>query len=254
MNIVEVKGVRFGEGMPKICVPIVEVTKEEIIKEVKRLKGIQADVIEWRVDWFERAFQWNEVCEVLEELYKLLEGRLLLFTFRTKKEGGEKEISPKDYQTLLEQVACSHLVDFLDMELFMGEEVVVPVIQKAHLNGIKVIASSHDFEKTPPKHEIIKRLCRMQELGADLLKIAVMPCEKKDVLILLEATLEMQEVYAKQPLITMSMTKQGGISRLCGELFGSSMTFGSSEKESASGQVEVQKLQQFLIGFHEIMN
>lgn len=38
-----------------------------------------------------------------------------------------------------------------------------------------MIASSHDFEKTPAKEEILARLIRMQDCGADLLKLAVMP-------------------------------------------------------------------------------
>ena len=39
-------------------------------------------------------------------------------------------------------------------------------------------------------------VCRMQELGADLPKIAVMPQNEKDVLVLLEATNEMFKIYA----------------------------------------------------------
>ena len=35
MNAVVVRNVKIGEGVPKICVPIVGVTKEEIIQEAK---------------------------------------------------------------------------------------------------------------------------------------------------------------------------------------------------------------------------
>ena len=34
--------------------------------------------------------------------------------------------------------------------------------------GVKVVVSNHDFEKTPSKEEIVARLQKMQELGADL--------------------------------------------------------------------------------------
>lgn len=64
----------------------------------------------------------------------------------------------------------------------------------------------------------------MQELGADLPKIAVMPQNEKDVLVLLEATNEMFKIYADRPIITMSMSGMGVISRLCGEIFGSALT------------------------------
>lgn len=45
----------------------------------------------------------------------------------------------------------------------------------------------------------------MQELDADIPKIAVMPQNKKDVLTLLSATEEMASEYADRPIITMSM-------------------------------------------------
>lgn len=93
--------------------------------------------------------------------------------------------------------------------------------------------SNHDFHKTPAAEEIVQRLRKMQELGADIPKIALMPQNKADVLTLLSATLEMQERYADRPIITMSMAKTGVISRLSGEVFGSAATFGAVKKASA---------------------
>ena len=36
-NIVEVRNLKLGEGIPKICVPLVGKTNEEIIEEAKFL-------------------------------------------------------------------------------------------------------------------------------------------------------------------------------------------------------------------------
>ena len=63
----------------------------------------------------------------------------------------------------------------------------------------------------------------MQDMNADIPKIAVMPQNKKDVLTLLAATEEMTTTYADRPIITMSMAGTGVISRLCGEVFGLSL-------------------------------
>ena len=57
-----------------------------------------------------------------------------------------------------------------------------------------------------------------------------MPQNKKDVLTLLSATEEMASEYADRPIITMSMSGTGVISRLCGEVFGSALTFGAGGK------------------------
>ena len=105
-----------------------------------------------------------------------------------------------------------------------------------------VVGSNHDFNKTPSKDELVSRLRKMQEMGADLPKIAVMPQNTHDVLILLDATQEMYHQYANRPIITMSMSATGVISRICGEVFGSSMTFGAVGKVSAPGQIPVERL------------
>ena len=90
-------------------------------------------------------------------------------------------------------------------------------------------------------------------MGADIPKIAVMPQTKKDVLTLLSATEEMASDYADRPIITMSMAGTGVISRLCGEVFGSSMTFGAAGKASAPGQIGAEKLHQALQIVHDAL-
>ena len=92
MNPVVVRNIKIGEGIPKICVPIVGVTKEEIIKEAKTFDAIPVDVVEWRVDWFEHVFETDKVKEVLAELREALKEIPILFTFRTSKEGGALKI------------------------------------------------------------------------------------------------------------------------------------------------------------------
>ena len=90
----------------------------------------------------------------------------------------------------------------------------------------------------------------MQDMGADIPKIAVMPQNKADVLTLLAATEEMYRCYADRPLITMSMSATGVITRLCGEVFGSAMTFGAVGQVSAPGQIPVEKLNSALEIIH----
>ncbi len=111
--------------------------------------------------------------------------------------------------------------------------------------------SNHDFHKTPAAEEIVQRLRKMQELDADIPKIALMPQCKTDVLTLLSATLEMHERYADRPIITMSMAKNGVISRLAGEVFGSAATFGAVKKASAPGQIAVTDLRTVLTILHQ---
>lgn len=251
MNTVKVRNIEIGAGIPKICVPIVGVTKEEIIAEAKTFDSIPVDVVEWRVDWFENVFEFDKVEDVLKDLREALGETPILFTFRTSKEGGEKAIEPEPYKELNIQAAKSGYVDLVDVEVFTGDEIVKEIIENAHACGVKVVASNHDFDKTPEKDEIVRRLQKMQELNADIPKIAVMPTCNKDVLTLLSATEEMYTNYADRPIITMSMAGTGVISRLCGEVFGSALTFGAAKKASAPGQMGVEDLKTVLELLHK---
>lgn len=253
MNTVKVRNVEIGSGVPKICVPIVGVTKEDILAEAKSFDNIPVDVVEWRVDWFENVFDFSKVKDTLKDLRAVLGDTPLLMTFRTSKEGGEKSIEIDDYAIFNIKVAETGYVDLIDVEVFTGDDVVKKIIAGAHNAGVKVIASNHDFNKTPDKDDIISRLRKMQDLGADILKIAVMPTNKKDVLTLLTATEEMYSDYAERPIITMSMAGTGVISRLCGEVFGSSLTFGAAGKASAPGQMGVNDLSTVLTLLHNAL-
>ena len=250
MNTIKVRDIEIGAGAPKIIVPIVGVTKEDILNEAKTFDSIPVDVVEWRVDWFEHVFEFDKVEDVLKDLRNVLGNIPLLLTFRTKKEGGEKAIDTKDYKELNLRAAKTGYVDFIDVEIFTGDDVVREIIDGAHAAGVKVIASNHDFFKTPAKSDIIYRLRKMQDMGADIPKIAVMPQSRRDVLTLLCATEEMVTDYADRPIITMSMAGTGVISRLCGEVFGSSMTFGAAKKASAPGQMDVNDLNTVLDLLH----
>ena len=57
--------------------------------------------------------------------------------------------------------------------------------------------------------------------------------------------------YADRPIITMSMGTMGIISRLAGESFGSSMTFGAAQTASAPGQMDVADLNDVLNAIHQ---
>ena len=242
MNTVKVRNIEIGAGIPKICVPIVGVTREEILAAAENIKSTKADVVEWRVDWYEDIFDFTKTEATMQALREVLGEMPILFTFRTSKEGGEKAIETEAYVELNQNAAKTGLVDLVDVEAFTGDDVVKAVVETAHANGVKVIASNHDFHKTPAKEEIVSRLRKMQELGADIPKIAVMPQNKKDVLTLLAATEEMVSEYADRPIITMSMSGAGVISRLCGEVFGSALTFGAVGKVSAPGQMGIEDL------------
>ena len=116
MKTVQVRNITLGEGRPKICVPIVGQTKDDILLEAGTFARIPVDVAEWRVDWFEDVFDTDKVLDVAKDLQTVLKDTPILFTFRTATEGGEKAISNEAYKALNMAVAKSGYVDLIDAD------------------------------------------------------------------------------------------------------------------------------------------
>ncbi len=252
IRTVMLRGVEVGAGAPKIIVPIVAATAVGIVDKAREIQNYTFDVVEWRADFYEDVFDTAKVLETLAALRRELGDKPILFTFRTKREGGEKEISPDAYTALNAAVANSGDADAVDVEVFSGDETARANIDAVHAAGRAVVGSNHDFGGTPDKADLLYRLRRMQDLGADIPKIAVMPKSEADVIALLDATQEMHTRYADRPIITMSMGR-GVISRLCGEYFGSAMTFGAVGQVSAPGQIPADELRSVLAILHRAL-
>lgn len=233
MKTVTVKNLVIGEGAPKIIVSLMGKDIATVKSEALAYREADFDILEWRVDHFTEVSSVDAVLEAARAIREVMADKPLLFTFRSAKEGGEQALAVENYIALNRAAVDSGLVDMIDLELFTGDELIKATVEYAHAKNVAVIMSNHDFHKTPAAQEIVLRLRKMQELGADIPKIALMPQNKTDVLTLLGATLEMQERYADRPIITMSMAKTGVISRLSGEVFGSAATFGAVKKASA---------------------
>ena len=242
MAIVKVRNLEIGAGFPKICVPIVDKTEEDIIESARNIVNAGVDLVEWRVDWFEDIFDFKKVQKILEKLRQILGECPLLFTCRTAVDGGEISLTPQQYEKINQIAIESSYIDMIDIEILNYSEVVTELLDEAHSHNVIVIGSTHDFYSTPAKEVMIEKVISMQKMGADIAKIAVMPKDKKDVLNLLAVTEELVREYDSTPVVTMSMGPQGVISRIAGKVFGSAMTFGTVGKASAPGQIDVEDL------------
>lgn len=249
MATVTVRGVELGSLPPKIIVPLTAATPEQLLTQAAAVLPAEPDLVEWRIDFLDGALDPQAVVAAGKPLVDALGGVPLLVTFRTADEGGEKAISPADYLELYRAVIAAGLADLVDVEILRDESVVAAVIAAAHDAGVVVVASSHEFGGTPPRQVIVDRLMLMEQRGADVLKMAVMPHDAGDVLTLLQATWEVRQ-RTDRPVITMSMGALGVASRLAGGVVGSAATFGMVGRASAPGQVEVGALRAALAVVH----
>ena len=247
---IKIKSLLIGEGIPKICVPLTGTTTEFICQEAKAAKEVGADLVEWRADFFEGLLDQAVCQEVLDEVSEILGEIPLLFTIRTKEEGGSIEISLEEYAACNLAAARSHKADLVDVEVMGNPQEKKNLIESLHKEGSVVIASSHDFEKADSREVLLERFREMEKSGADILKIAVMPHGFGDVSAIMEATNDMRKECEK-PLVSMAMGSIGSISRIAGENFGSSITFGTVGAASAPGQFPIGELRTLLAALHQ---
>ncbi len=246
----QVGTLRIGEGAPRTIVPITGATAEQALQQAAVIAASPAtDLADWRIDYLDIATDGKALVTLGKRIARTLDGKPMILTFRTQAEGGSKPISDADYAALYATLLRAGFTQLIDVEMFRDPERVAALVAQAHAAGVKVVMSSHDFHATPAREEIVARLLRQEAMGADVLKIAVMPRDAGDVLALLDATWQVRQ-RSRKPLLTMSMGGTGVVSRLAGETFGQALTFGMIGTPSAPGQVEVEQLQQVLQVIH----
>ena len=205
MKTIKVKNVIIGEGMPKICVPLVP----------EKLEQLSAEAAMARESGWRRRDYYSVIRDIIDECDPDI----------IDIEGIDQENE-----------------DWFDMVEF--------ITNMAHENDIVVILSNHDFDKTPPMEEIVKRLCVMAEMGADIPKVAYMPRKHEDVDTVIHAAAVASEYFDK-PFIALSMSKEGLPSRICSGQSGTAITFAAASGKSAPGQVRVSEMQELLRRFYD---
>ena len=167
MSCVNIRGCCIGEGRPKVIIPIVEPTEAAILEKAAEFSTLRADCVEWRIDCFEGAKDFPTIVHCAAKLRVALKDKLLLFTFRTKAEGGKVALSHEEYLHFIRVVLATDCADLIDIEFFTAGAELPALIEEAHTAGAAVVCSSHDFHKTPPRTELVSRMMQMQraEIG-----------------------------------------------------------------------------------------
>ena len=63
------------------------------------------DIVEWRCDFFEQILNKEEVLFMINEIKTILKDKPLIFTIRSKEEGGEIIINKNNYMEILEKIS-----------------------------------------------------------------------------------------------------------------------------------------------------
>lgn len=98
----------------KLVVSVMPKSLEEA-QEIDVSRYEDADIIEWRADFLAK----DDILNVAPAIFEKFAGRELIFTLRTRQEGGEIELSDDEYVALIKEVAgfTSRIISILNISL-----------------------------------------------------------------------------------------------------------------------------------------
>ncbi|WP_457601663.1 type I 3-dehydroquinate dehydratase [Hydrogenivirga sp.] len=207
-----------------IAVPLTEKDFQDRVREAKD-KG--ADLVELRVDQFER----TDAEHVADRVHEVKDAGLgVILTVRSPEEGGRQVENRRE---IFEKVAP--LCDYADIEL-SSRELIIPVRNAVVRGGGRLIVSFHNFEFTPPNW-VLREVLREGHRYGGIPKVAVRANSHEDVARLL--CVGAKENYDK---VLIAMGDVGRVSRVAGYVFGSLITYASLGESLAPGQLPLEKV------------
>lgn len=211
----------------KLIVSVMPRSLEEA-QALDATRYLDADIIEWRADYLPK----EAILQVAPAIFEKFAGGELVFTLRTRSEGGEIDLSPEEYIHLIKEVAQFYQPDYIDFEYYSYKDVFEEMLDFPNL-----VLSYHNFQETP--ENMMEILSELTILNPKLVKVAVMAHTEQDVLDLMNYTRGFKTLNPEQEYVTISMGKVGKVSRITADVTGSSWSFASLDEVSAPGQISL---------------
>ena len=222
----------------KLVVSVMPKSLEEA-QGIDAMRYIDADIIEWRADFLPK----EAILQVAPAIFEKFAGRELLFTLRTRAEGGEIDLDSAEYVQIIKDVAQLYQPEYIDFEYFSHKDVFEEMLDFPNL-----VLSYHNFQETP--ENMMEILSELTSLNPKVVKIAVMAHTEQDVLDLMNFTRGFKTLNPEQEYVTISMGKMGKVSRITSDVTGSSWSFASLDEASAPGQISLSSMKKI----REILN
>ena len=222
----------------KLIVSVMPKSLEEA-QAIDVMRYHEADIIKWRADFLPK----EAILQVAPAIFEKFAGRELVFTLRTRAEGGQIELSSEEYVQIIKEVAQLYQPDYIDFEYFSYRDVFEEMLEFPNL-----VLSYHNFQETP--ENLMEILSELTSLNPKVVKIAVMAHTEQDVLDLMNFTRGFKTLNPEQEYVTISMGKVGKVSRITSDVTGSSWSFASLDEASAPGQISLSSMKKI----REILN
>ena len=224
VSMLKIGGVKLGD-VPRV---VLAVDGESPAAAQAAEEGV--DILEVRVDLFSGSLTSASVVDEVKILKR--HGMPLIGTIRSQRERGKAKLSGAQRADLYQNI--SPLVDAIDVDVSDG--ILKPVVALARRNKNTVILSHHDFHGTPSEATLEQVVRNATALGADVIKVATLAKNERDVVRLLQFT----AAHRRKNLVTIAMGNIGSVSRLLFPLVGSLLTY--TNVSPSDGQIPAKRL------------
>ena len=239
-----------NKNIPGIVIPVMPAEPGAAAVLAGEAVKAGADLIEYRADSLYRNCGVSESMGAFRAVCAAAGKVPVLYTLRTKAQGGCADTDGPAYEAAVREAVLLGCADYVDIEY--SQPSAGSLLEYARGHGMKVILSEHSFSGTPSSADLTEIFVNMEKMGADLAKCACMPLCVRDADRMLAVSARASRML-KIPIAAISMGETGRDSRLSGEIYGSSITFGCLPGEmSAPGQMEAGKLRRELERVHAL--
>lgn len=253
---------------PPLAITLTEDRVEGFIEKIESIKKSKEIIssfnyyFECRIDFIKdiNKMEKEEFISILNALKHYR--NILIFTLRTKREGGHFSKIDKyfEYLNLAEDILKPKFLD-VEAKFFMeykGNEESKELLrkmdnEKSHKNSTKVIGSFHIIDEPKDKKFLFNKLLDLYNLNFDILKIASISKSVEDVKNMLDLPKDFLEykkanpniAFDKKDIIIISMGQLGEITRLYSNE-NAPFIFATEKGKSRIGQIFYKDMEKYL--------
>ncbi|KAF0178168.1 MAG: 3-dehydroquinate dehydratase I [Nitrospirae bacterium] len=223
----------FAQRPFRFTVPLIAgVLNDEDVRRLEPAALEAVDLVELRIDLCVSAMDEQSVAALALEARARF-GKPILATIRHTSEGGQRDFGNR----ISLYAALAPHVEMIDIEITAaGEFRKVRDICNAAKTAL--IGSYHNFLLTPDDDALEVIHSTGRSLGADIVKLALMPQNREDIFRIVAFTMR----HRTEKIITIGMGQLGASTRLFTPLLGSLITYGAVTRTTAPGQLSAEEL------------
>ncbi len=251
-----IRNLNMDDNILKFCGIILPKNGNDVQQQVQEFIRQEVDMLEFRVDgMLRRGRKWpgyflrvTMVQLALDRIQHLAPDMPVVFTLRSKKEGGKFKGTVEEYEDFLRTMSFSEGIDIIDVEMSEteAEDEQEHFIYFLNSMGKRVILSKHIMGDIPFEERMRlaeEALKRQEKSGADIFKLA-MYVENEAEMKAYQKLLRAHNIWMNRFHIGIAMGEAGKESRYNKDWCDSCLTFVCDKKVVAPGQMSIEEIKE----------